>query len=172
MELWKAIEPSLKAASEEKTTAPPGGKVSGFDTTARVQNPQNDAAPPRPGGSGVQVRAAGAAIAMPAVARDPNPVPVMMRPTPMPPAPDRVSEAQAASPAAWSWSVLTTAARPAVAARRGVPTHGRCRGRHLLDRPHALGARRVDARLASRSRPAVRGAGRALAARRQRAALR
>jgi len=126
MELWKALEPSLKAASEERLPAPPRSKVSGFDTTARVQSdPKVQAATPIPnaraGGSSVPVRGPGAAIAMPAVSREPNPAAVLLRPTPMPPAPDRVSEAQAASPAAWTWTVLTTALAPQ--SLRGVVFH-------------------------------------------------
>ncbi len=109
MELWKSIEPSLKAASEERASAPPHANVSGFEVTARVQN---DPVSTRPGGSGVQVRAAAAGMPMPAVSRAPGPNAVMMRPTPMPASPDRVSEAQAASPAAWTWTVLTTALAP------------------------------------------------------------
>ncbi|CAN5741736.1 hypothetical protein BH11MYX4_BH11MYX4_02530 [soil metagenome] len=114
MELWKAIEPALKAASEEKPQAPPHSKVSAFDTTARVQSdPKVAAAAPnaRQGGSGVQVRAGAAAIAMPAMSREPNAA-ALLRPTPMPPSPDRVSEVQAASPAAWTWTVLTHALAP------------------------------------------------------------
>ena len=118
MELWKAIEPSLKAASEDKPPAPPQSKVSGFDTTARVQNDGKGplaaagGAHARPGGSGVQVWAAGAAITMPAVSRESNPAAVLMQPTPFPPSPDRVSEQRAASPAAWTWSILTHALAP------------------------------------------------------------
>ena len=116
MELWKAIEPSLKAASEERPAAPPPSKVSGFDTTARVpsdgKGPIAAAAAAQARGSGVQVRAAGAAIAMPAVSREPNPAAVLMRPTPLPPSQDRVSEQQAASPAAWTWTILTRPLAP------------------------------------------------------------
>jgi serine/threonine-protein kinase len=103
MEFWKAIEPSLRAASEENRP-PPKSKVSGFDATARVADGD---APARAGGSGVQVRGH-AAIAMPAAGS----AAAILRPTPMPPALDRISEAQASSPAAWSWTVLTTALSP------------------------------------------------------------
>ena len=128
MEFWKAIEPPLKAASEEKPTAPPRSKVSGFDTTARVESePKIPVGAPAPGprGSGVQPRGGGAvAIVMPAVnpASGPNQSSApprgapggaaLLRPTPMPPSQERVSEAQAASPAAWTWTILTTALAP------------------------------------------------------------
>ncbi len=114
MEFWKAIEPSLKAAAEDKQP-PPRSQVSGFDTTARVGPSvgSEPRVPVAPRGSGVQVRNAGVAIAMPAVGGSPAPSPAaVIRPTPMPPSPDRVSEAQAASPAAWTWTVLTQALAP------------------------------------------------------------
>jgi eukaryotic-like serine/threonine-protein kinase len=117
MEFWKAIEPALKAAAEDKPQPPPRSQVSGFDTTARVEN--NDAkgssAPSagRAAGSGVQMRNAGVAISMPAMGGSAGAAAAaLLRPTPMPPSPDRVNEAQAASPAAWTWTTLTTALAP------------------------------------------------------------
>src|SRR4051812_30164510 len=66
MEFWKAIEPALKAAAEDKQPPPPRSQVSGFDTTARIgSDPKLPSA--RAGGSGVQVRNAGVAMAMPAM---------------------------------------------------------------------------------------------------------
>ena len=109
MEFWKAIEPALKAASDERPAAPPRSQVSGFDTTARVLDSDGKIPVSSPRGSGVQVPNAGVAIAMPAVSAPSGPAPAMLRPTPMPPSQERVSEAQAASPAAWQWTVLTGA---------------------------------------------------------------
>ncbi len=126
MEFWKAIEPSLKAASEEKPTPPPRSQVSSFDTTARVASDSRLPAAPaqvrgagQPGGSGVQIRGA-VAIAMPAVIAPSGPA-ALLRPTPMPPSLDKVSEAQAANPAAWTWTVLTGALAPG--SIRGVAFH-------------------------------------------------
>ena len=110
MEFWKAIEPPLRAASEEKPAAPPRSKVSGFDTTARVQRDSRLPSHRPEERSGVQPRGGAIAIAMPAVGS--AGAAALLRPTPMPPAPDNVSEAHAANPAAWTWTVLTTALAP------------------------------------------------------------
>jgi serine/threonine protein kinase len=111
MDFWKAIEPPLRAASEEKQP-PPRSRVGPYDVTARVESePRVPVA--RSNGSGVQIRNAGAMpVAAGSVAPPMLGTPAHLRPTPMPPSPDRVSEAQAASPAAWTWTVLTTALAP------------------------------------------------------------
>jgi len=117
MEFWKAIEPSLKAASEHQPP-PPRSKVGAYDVTARVGESASRLPAAQPGGSGIQVRGLDARLdARFANAGSVAPpmhggTPVHLRPTPMPPTPDRVSEAQAATPAAWQWTVLTTALAP------------------------------------------------------------
>lgn len=114
MDFWKAIEPSLRAASEEKQP-PPRSNVGPYDATARVESdPRVPSAPAaRNDGSGIQIRNAGV---MPAAGSVAPPMlggtPAHLRPTPMPPSPGGVSEAQAASPAAWTWTVLTAALAP------------------------------------------------------------
>ncbi|MBX3186038.1 MAG: serine/threonine protein kinase [Labilithrix sp.] len=93
MDYWKAIEPPLRAAAEERTGGPaPRSQVSPYEATARVSSEGNLPAA-TPGGSGVQVRMGGqgAAPAAPSTA----------------PLAERVSEAQASNPAAWAWTVLT-----------------------------------------------------------------
>ncbi len=117
MEFWKAIEPSLKAASEQQQP-PPRSKVGAYDVTARVAESGSRIPAAQAGGSGIQIRGAdGRGDARFASAGSVAPpmhggTPVHLRPTPMPPTPDRVSEAQAATPAAWQWTVLTTALAP------------------------------------------------------------
>jgi serine/threonine-protein kinase len=111
MEFWKAIEPHLRAAAEEKQP-PPRSNVGAYDVTARVDSESRVPAA-RAGGSGVQVRGIvdpgmGGSVAPPMHGG----TPIHVRPTPMPPSDDRVSEAQAASPAAWSWTILTTPLAP------------------------------------------------------------
>ena len=106
MDFWKAIEPSLRAAAEEKPAAPVRGVVGAYDVTARVDSdPRLPAA--RTSGSGVQIRgltpSGAGSVAPPTHGATPG----HLRPTPAPPSPDRVSEAQAASPAAWQWRILT-----------------------------------------------------------------
>ena len=110
MDFWKAIEPPLRAAAEDQRP-PPRSRVNAYDVTARVNDSGSRIPVAQPNGSGVQLRAAGLAaggsVAPPGVGN-----PAHLRPTPMPDAPDRISEAQAASPAAWQWTVLTTALAP------------------------------------------------------------
>lgn len=112
MDFWKAIEPSLRAASDVKEP-PPRSKVGAYDVTARLASESRVPAA-REGGSGVQIRDAGARRGAPGSAAAPSvgSTPVHLRPTPMPPSPDRVSEAQASSPAAWTWTVLTKPLAP------------------------------------------------------------
>jgi eukaryotic-like serine/threonine-protein kinase len=154
MEFWKAIEPTLRAATEEKAPPPRSRGVGAYDVTARVEAQSESKMPAaRAGGSGVQIRNAGVPIAGPhlgqqgsqhpgqqgsqhpgqhagqhagqhvalhagqhvAVAAMParnSAAPMHSRPTNAPAMPDRVSEAQAAAPAAWGWTVLTTALAP------------------------------------------------------------
>ena len=108
MDFWKAIEPSLRAASEDKPV-PNRGPVGAYDVTARVESePRIPAA--RNGGSGVQIRGITPDVA--GSVAPPHGSPIHVRPTPAPPSLDRVSEAQAASPAAWGWSVLTAPLAP------------------------------------------------------------
>ena len=109
MEFWKAIEPTLRAAAEDRPLPVISGVVSGFDATARAAA---DADGPRGNASGVQRR--GGVILQgarepannPATDRAGSGPPAVLRPTPAPPSPERVSEAHAASPAAWTWTTL------------------------------------------------------------------
>lgn len=94
MEFWKAIEPSLRAASEDRQAPSRSRDAMAYDVTARVDS---DGRTPAAVASGVQIRDGGAAH---------------VRSTPMPASNERVSEAQASSPAAWTWTVLTTALAP------------------------------------------------------------
>ena len=111
MDFWKAVEPILRAASEGKP-APVRGAVGAYDVTARVDSESRMPAA-RSGGSGVQIRGitpnGSDSVAPPTHG---GTAPVHMRPTPAPPSPDRVSEAQASSPAAWAWSVITAPLAP------------------------------------------------------------
>jgi serine/threonine protein kinase len=144
MEFWKAIEPSLRAAAEDKPP-PPASRVGAYDMTARVPivaamtpgSPASPVAPPaspdqsepklptaRTGGSGVQVRDAnvnlngGGGLSGGGSVAPPQGMPVHLRPTPMPDPDavtgprDRVSEAQASSPAAWTWTLITASLGP------------------------------------------------------------
>ncbi len=111
MDFWKAVEPILRAASEGKP-APVRGAVGAYDVTARVDSESRMPAA-RSGGSGVQIRGitpnGSDSVAPPTHG---GTAPVHMRPTPAPASPDRVSEAQASSPAAWAWSVITAPLAP------------------------------------------------------------
>ncbi len=113
MEFWKAIEPPLRAASEDKPAAP-RGPVGAYDVTARIESEGRiPVAAAAARGSGVQIRGVipeGAGSVAPPMHGGASPIHV--RPTPAPPSPDRVSEAQASSPAAWGWTVLTTPLAP------------------------------------------------------------
>ena len=112
MDFWKSIEPPLRAASEEQRP-PPRSKVGAYDVTARVSDSGSRLPAARPNGSGIQIRANADPFANAgSVAPPAQGAPAHLRPTPMPPTPDRVSEAQAANPAAWQWTVLTTALAP------------------------------------------------------------
>ena len=111
MDFWKAIEPSLRAASEDKPK-PTRGPVGAYDVTARVES-ESRLPVASSGGSGVQIRGIspnGAGSVAPPMHGGGSPIHV--RPTPAPPSPDRVSEAQAASPAAWGWTILTAPLAP------------------------------------------------------------
>jgi serine/threonine protein kinase len=113
MEFWKAIEPPLRAASDDQRP-PPRSKVNAYDVTARIQNSADHLPPAHQNGSGVQIRSSGGLLANAGSVAPPMQAgtPAHLRPTPAPSSPDRVSEAQAASPAAWQWTVLTTALAP------------------------------------------------------------
>ena len=113
MDFWRAIEPSLRAASDDQRP-PPRSKVNAYDVTARVSESASHLPVARPNGSGIPVRASGGLLANAGSVAPPmhGATPVHLRPTPAPPSPDRVSEAQAASPAAWQWVVLTTPLAP------------------------------------------------------------
>jgi eukaryotic-like serine/threonine-protein kinase len=98
MDLWNALEPSLRAALDEQTKTPPRSPISPFEATARV----NDSQPPTGSvGSGVRVvennHAFGtsSSVARMESARG-----------------DRVPEVQASNPAAWTWSLLTPSLGP------------------------------------------------------------
>jgi serine/threonine protein kinase len=111
MDFWKAIEPPLRAAAEDQRP-PPRSQVNAYDVTARISDSGSRIPAAQPNGSGVQFRAAGLAAAGSVAPPGFGGTPAHLRPTPMPDAPDRISEAQAASPAAWQWTVLTTALAP------------------------------------------------------------
>ncbi|MBX3197928.1 MAG: serine/threonine protein kinase [Labilithrix sp.] len=97
-ELWSALEPSLRAAAEEHKS-PPRSQVSPYEATARAGE-----APSSGGGSGVRVRSDDQQpfVATPSAPR-------LEASKPDAPRPERVAEAQAANPAAWTWSMLTPA---------------------------------------------------------------
>jgi len=82
LELWKAIEPALRAAGDEPK-APPRSQVSPFEATARA----NQESQPPGGGSGVRIIATNEPSAVTSTGR--------------------ANELQAATPASWSWSMLT-----------------------------------------------------------------
>ena len=112
MDFWKAIEPALRAASEDKP-AVARGPVGAYDVTARVESESRIPSASAPRGSGVQIRGvtpnSAGSVAPPMQGSG---SPVHVRPTPAPPSLDRVSEAHAASPAAWGWTVLTAPLAP------------------------------------------------------------
>ncbi len=119
MELWKGLEPALRAASEDRAP-PPRSKVGAYDVTARVESDSKipSAAPAR-SGSGVQIRSAGGQMIAGMEGGQGSAPPgalgsgaIHLRPTPAPPSPDRLSEAQASLPAAWGWTILTTPLAP------------------------------------------------------------
>ena len=95
MDFWSALEPALRAAGADDRAPAPRSHVSPYDSTAK----QNDAAPA--GGSGVHPRVSRPSGSGPAT-----------RPTPPPPSAMRAPEAQAANPAAWTWTVLTPPLTP------------------------------------------------------------
>ena len=112
MGLWKAIEPPLRVASEEKPPAVPRSNVSGFDATARLENDTRlPSAAPRAGARSDSALRAQVRGVAPAV-RAPSGPTALLRPTPMPPGQEKVPLAQAAMPAAWTWTVLTPALAP------------------------------------------------------------
>lgn len=96
MDLWNALEPPLRAATEEASKmATPHNYVSPYESTARV----GDSQAPVVSGSGVRVRASGGApefVTRPSTPRMEAVVGV-----------DRVPEQHASNPAAWTWSMLT-----------------------------------------------------------------
>jgi hypothetical protein len=98
MELWKVLEPPLRAAAEEqgKPAARPG-PVSPYEATARVS--KSDAPGPQ-GNSGVRVRNDNEP---PFVAQVGHSAPRMHAAAKI----ERLPEVQAANPAAWTWSMLT-----------------------------------------------------------------
>jgi len=112
MEFWNSIEPSLRAAAEDKSVAlPPRSRVSPFEATARANDAQLASAPSggQPGGvgSGVRVISHGAMNAVRPSGAPPTNIGHMVT-APQPQQPQRIPEAQAASPAAWQWTPLTT----------------------------------------------------------------
>jgi eukaryotic-like serine/threonine-protein kinase len=97
MELWNALEPPLRMAMEDPSKAAPRSQVSPYEATARRAS-QSSPAPPNNGS--VRVRADGNQVShgsSPSAPRVEAAKPVA-----------RVSEVQAANPAAWSWSMLTS----------------------------------------------------------------
>lgn len=114
MDFWKAIEPPLRAAAEDKGPPPPRSRVGAYDTTQKQQS-ISESNLPAARGSGVVVRdqAVARAAGTPGVGVGGSAPPAaVIRPTPMPPSPDRVQEIQAANPAAWGWHVLTQPLAP------------------------------------------------------------
>jgi serine/threonine-protein kinase len=107
MAFWSAIEPSLKAAlaPEDQSYRGPRDAISGFEATAKVQHSE---AQPQ-GGSGVQIRMPGSVAPAASSGRD---APSGGMRTAEVPALSRPPEAQASSPAAWQWAVLTTPLAP------------------------------------------------------------
>lgn len=105
MELWTALEPPLRAATEDASKAAPRSQVSPYEATARVgsDSQQPGGAPAPPGGSGVRVRDDNANRAQPGQPFISSSAPRIEVAKKI----DRVPEAQAANPAAWSWSMLT-----------------------------------------------------------------
>jgi len=103
MELWNALDPTLRAALEEPK--PRGQQVSPFEATARA----NESQPPAGAlGSGVRVRAEN----QPPFTGGPS-TPRMEALRGGVRAPhDRVPEVQASNPAAWTWAILTPALGP------------------------------------------------------------
>ncbi len=100
MELWNAIEPTLRAAAAttrtEDSYVGPRSHVSPWESTVRASNeevPQQK--------SEVQVRASAPAMR---AAPKAQPAPPAAQPKPVP---MRVPEAHAASPVSWRWTTLT-----------------------------------------------------------------
>ena len=96
MDLWKAIEPSLRAASEELKPPPRSGQVSPYEATARVSESQ-----PPGGATGVRIIASNNVPPFVAAASKPW--------TDAAASGERIAEVQASNPAAWSWTLLTPA---------------------------------------------------------------
>jgi serine/threonine-protein kinase len=98
MDLWNALEPALRSATEEQQRSVPRGPVSPYEATAKVSEPQGSAALGGPAAaSGVRARQSDP----PYRASQPRveaAVPAMH---------ERVPEIRAATPAAWNWSTLT-----------------------------------------------------------------
>ncbi|HVH48013.1 MAG TPA: serine/threonine-protein kinase [Labilithrix sp.] len=94
MDFWNALEAPLRASLEEQKP-PPRSQVSPYEATARVSESQP---PPivHSGGSGVRVHGDN-----PPLGSTPSGARVDAKNV------DRVSEAQAANPAAWTWAMLT-----------------------------------------------------------------
>jgi len=130
MEFWKAIEPPLRAASEERAPPPPRSRVSPFEATAKQQQVSDSnmkaAAPVHPSGQLRDVVAGSVNPPPGGASGAPGRGTVPVRPTPPPAAGEpprgsnpppgsqvqRVPEAQAANPAAWGWTILTAPLGP------------------------------------------------------------
>jgi serine/threonine-protein kinase len=105
IELWNALEPPLRTATEEHQKAMPRSQVSPYEATARATESQRPSA--LAGGSGVRVRSESQP---PFRAAAPGSYPGSNLGSNLglePGRNERVPEAQAANLAAWSWSLLT-----------------------------------------------------------------
>ncbi len=101
MDLWTALEPSLRATLEEPK--PRSQQISPFEATARMSERQPQA-PAGVVGSGVRVRADN----QPPFAAAPSTPRMEVAKNGLRAAQDRgILEAQASNPAAWTWSILT-----------------------------------------------------------------
>ena len=101
MELWHALEPSLRAALDEPKAAP-RSQVSPFEATARASD-----SPPAGNSSNIRVRSDN----QPAFVQGPS-TPRMEIAKSAVRSIERVPEVQASNPAAWTWAILTASLGP------------------------------------------------------------
>lgn len=110
MEFWHGIEPSLRAAAEERAAAPPRSGASPYEATARMGKDGSASTPPGDSAEGRAPKVGPAVLGARTPATPVSPSQANAgRPTPPPPQPAqlRVPEHQASTPAAWMWKVLT-----------------------------------------------------------------
>lgn len=117
MEFWRAIEPSLRAAADDRAP-PPRSRVGAYDVTQKQPSVSESNLPVARAASGVQVRENPPpnddfmAKRVPIGAAGGADRPSGHGPAAPPAAHDRVPEAQAANPAAWAWTILTAPLAP------------------------------------------------------------